>query len=93
MKHKTMFFIIFLAVMICSCLIFCSFHIAYWIGSTGENFYLRLYDEFLDINDYSVIFMIIGLVGMMVTALIPNKMPKFLKKKDQRKTDESEKKE
>ena len=37
--------------------------------------------------------MIIGFAGMMVTALIPNKMPKFLKKKDQRKTDNSEQKE
>ena len=87
MKRKTMFFILFLALFVCACLIFCTFHFSYQIADAiGKSYHLDEDGYFLSLYYVSVGCMIAGFLGMVITALIPNKPPKFLKRKE----DESE---
>lgn len=87
MKRKTMFFILFLALFVCACLIFCTFHFSYQIADAiGKSYHVDEDRYFLSLYSVSVGCMIAGFLGMVITALIPNKPPKFLKRKE----DESE---
>ena len=41
MKRKTMFFILFLALFVCACLVFCTFHFSYQIADAiGKSYYV-----------------------------------------------------
>ena len=55
MKRKTMFFILFLALFVCACLIFCTFHFSYQIADAiGKSYHLDEDWYFLSLYSVSV---------------------------------------